>query len=49
MNKLEYGIIKEFDDGTILWYEPITDKIDGFVLRREYGAIIKTWLEEKSK
>jgi polygalacturonase len=38
----------EFEDGTILWYEPITDTIDGFVLRKydfveEIDEIIRIW------
>ena len=41
--KLEYGIVKEFGDGTVLWYEPITDNIDGFVLRTAYGDMKKVW------
>lgn len=40
MNQLEYGIIKEFNNGTTLWYEPITDNLDGFVLRGIDGDII---------
>lgn len=43
MNKLDYGIIKEFKDDTTLWYEPITDEINGFVLRDRDGYIIKVW------
>lgn len=48
MEQLKYGIIKEFEDGTILWYEPITDTIDGFVLRKydfveEIDEIIRIW------
>lgn len=31
---LQYGIVKEFEDGTILWFEPVTDEKDGFVLRK---------------
>lgn len=36
MEQLRYGLIEEFEDGTTLWYEPITDTIDGFVLRKHY-------------
>ena len=47
MNKLKYGIIKEFEDGIILWFEPITDTIDGFVLRKPDQSIIGIWREVK--
>ena len=43
MKQLMYGIIKEFEDHTILWYEPITDMIDGFVLRKQDGSIIRIY------
>lgn len=43
MDKLEYGIIKEFKDGTTLWYEPVTDTLDAFVLRGADGDIIDMW------
>lgn len=43
MEQLEYGIIKDFGNGITLWYEPITDVIDGFVLREKDGSIIKVW------
>ena len=39
MDELRYGIIKEYDNYD-LWYEPITDEIDGFVLRDKDGCII---------
>ena len=41
--ELEYGIIKEFGDGTVLWYEAITDEFDGFVLRTADGYVKKIW------
>lgn len=41
--KLGYGLIKEFEDGTTLWYEPITDVIDGFTLRNRDGSIIRIY------
>lgn len=44
--ELAYGIIREFQDGTTLWYEPITDEIDGFVLRGNKG-LIQTVFSEK--
>lgn len=37
---LDYGLIREFKD-TDLWFEPITDEIDGFVLRSKDGVEIK--------
>lgn len=40
MDKLEYGIVKEFKDGTTLWYEPVTDTLDAFVLRDSNEGII---------
>lgn len=49
MNKLEYGIVKEYSDYD-LWYEPITDEIDGFVLRNKNGdAIIKVFSEDQKQ
>lgn len=41
--KLKYGIIREFSNGTSLWYEPITNKRDGFVIRDSNGGIIEIW------
>ena len=41
--KLGYGLIEEFEDGTTLWYEPITDVIDGFTLRKRDGSIIRIY------
>lgn len=35
MEILQYGIIKEFDNNTVLWFEPITEHIDGFVIREK--------------
>lgn len=40
---LTYGMIKELDFGITLWYEPITDVIDGFVLREWDGSIIRLY------
>lgn len=42
-DSLTYGIIKEFKNGTSLWYEPITDNLDGFVLRATDDDIIEIW------
>ena len=30
---LSYGCVQRYHDGTSLWYEPISDTADGFVLR----------------
>jgi hypothetical protein len=46
MDELEYGVIKEYTDYDI-WYEAITDEIDGFVLRDKNGAILKTFSEDQ--
>lgn len=40
---LMYGIVKEFENGTTLWYEPITDVVDGFVFRKQDRSIIRIW------
>ena len=42
-DSLTYGIIKKFKNGTSLWYEPITDNLDGFVLRATDDDIIEIW------
>lgn len=41
---IEYGIMKEYENFT-LWFEPITDTLDGFVLReKEYPhAIVEVY------
>jgi len=44
---LAYGIIREFEDGTTLWYEPITDEIDGFVLRGNEGYVQTVYSEKR--
>ena len=43
MEQLTYGFIKEFEDGTTLWYEPIADTVDGFTLRKQDGSIIQIY------
>ena len=43
MEQLRYGFVEEFEDGTTLWYEPITDYLDGFVLRKRDGSIIRVY------
>ena len=47
MDQLKYDVIKEFEDGTALWYEPITDEVDGFVLRGPNDEVIKVWTENR--
>ena len=42
---LNYGIICESDD-TDLWYEPLTDILDGFVLRNKDQSIVAIYPEE---
>lgn len=37
--ELSYGIVREYNNGTTLWFEPITDELDGFVLRKSDGTI----------
>lgn len=41
--ELTYGVITEFENGNVLWYEPITDEINGFVLRTSEGFIVCEW------
>lgn len=41
--KLEHGIVKEFKDGTTLWYQPIDGGEDGFVLRDCDRNIMNVW------
>lgn len=43
MQQLTYGFIEKFENGTVLWYEPITDYLDGFVLRKLDGSIIRVY------
>lgn len=40
---LTYGCVAEFLNDTSLWFEPITDEIDGMVLRVSDGSIIQVW------
>ena len=44
---LAYGIIRKFENGTTLWYEPITDEIDGFVLRENKGCVQTVYSEKR--
>ena len=41
---LTYGCVAEFLNGTSLWFEPVTDEIDGMVLKDDDANIILTWL-----
>lgn len=38
-----YGIVKEYENCT-LWFEPITDELNGFVLRTKTDAIIEVYM-----
>jgi hypothetical protein len=48
MNEMDYGLtygcIAEFLNDTSLWFEPITDEMDGIVLRDEDAGIVQIWL-----
>jgi hypothetical protein len=48
MKKLEYGIVKEFDNYD-LWFEPITDKIDGLVIRNKEGCILDVFIKDRQQ
>ena len=41
---LNYGVIREFKDGTTLCYEPLGGGDDYFVLRASDGDALKMWL-----
>ena len=43
---LVYGIILEMDGGEQLWFEPITDVLDGIVLRDKDDGILRVWSVE---
>lgn len=43
---IEYGIVKSYTDWDI-WFEQITKRIDGFVIReKNHGSIISVYPEE---
>jgi hypothetical protein len=45
--RLEYGAVQEYGNGTTLWFEPITDTLDGFVLRRsDNGSILAVFSQD---
>ena len=41
---LAYGCVRQYQDGTSLWYEPISDTEDGFVLRK--GQLVNSRYSE---
>lgn len=45
--ELSYGIVKKYDNGTTLWFEPITDEKDGFVLRKSDSTIQSIFSEKR--
>lgn len=47
MKELDYGVVAEFEDGTELWLEAITDEIDGFVLKHKDGSNITMFPENE--
>ncbi|NBK99401.1 MAG: hypothetical protein EOM50_15545 [Erysipelotrichia bacterium] len=46
-HELVYGIVMEYSNGTTLWFEPITDELDGFVLRKSGGSIQTVFSEDR--
>lgn len=46
-HELVYGIVREYSNGTTLWFEPITDELDGFVLRKSGGSIQTVFSEDR--
>ena len=44
-DSISYGIVKSYKDWD-LWFEPITDTIDGFVMRKNDGSIIGIFPEQ---
>ena len=46
--KIEYGIVREYDEVT-LWFEPIDDDLDALVLRNRSGEILSVLSEEKGR
>lgn len=47
MSSLDYGVIYKFDNGYGLWYEPVTDILDGFVIRDSKDNIYTVFSEDK--
>lgn len=46
MDDNDIGIIKETESYD-LWYEPITDEINGFVVRNKEGFIIQIYMPDR--
>lgn len=46
--KIEYGIVREYDEVT-LWFEPIDDDLDALVLRNRSGEILSVFTEQRKK
>ena len=44
-DSISYGIVKSYTDWD-LWFEPITDTVDGFVMRKNDGSIIGIFPEQ---
>ena len=44
-DSIGYGIVKSYTDWD-LWFEPITDTVDGFVMRNHDGSIIGVFPEQ---
>lgn len=40
---ITYGIVGRFE-GLEVWFEPITDEIDGFVIREPNGHIVRVYM-----
>ncbi len=43
--ELSYGIVKKYENGTTLWFEPVTDELDGFILRKS-GSLVESVLSK---
>ena len=44
-DSISYGIVKSYTDWD-LWFEAITDTVDGFVMRNHDGSIISVFQEQ---
>ena len=40
---ITYGIVGQFE-GLEVWFEPITDEIDAFVIRKQNGHIVQVYV-----
>lgn len=45
---MEYGIIAKLENGHDLWFEPVHDELDAFVIRDEDGYMVKIFIEDLS-